>query len=95
MPAYKGIWGTDPFYTNGDPSFPALKQLIQAPLPIKSKTGFSYPQTPSPGQNAVQSQYILPDMMGDIILKGTKVQDAVKAAHDRMVQVFEQLGLKQ
>jgi multiple sugar transport system substrate-binding protein len=95
MPAYKGIWGTDPFYSNGDPSFPALRKLIEAPLPIKSKTGYTFPQTPSPGQNAVQSQYILPDMMGDIILKGTKVQDAVKAAHDRMVQVFEQLGLKQ
>jgi multiple sugar transport system substrate-binding protein len=95
MPVYKGIWGSDPFYANGDPSFPALRTLIEAPLPIKSKTGFSYPQTPTPGQNAVLSQYILPDMMGDIILKGTKVQDAVKAAHDRMVQVFEQLGLKQ
>jgi multiple sugar transport system substrate-binding protein len=95
MPVYKGIWGTDPFYTNGDPSFPALRKLIEAPLPIKSKTGYTFPQTPSPGQNAVQSQYILPDMMGEIILKGVKVQDAVKAAHDRMVQVFEQLGLKQ
>lgn len=95
MPVYKNIWGSDPFYTNGDPSFAALRKLIEAPLPIKSKTGFTFPQTPTPGQNAVLSQYILPDMMGDIILKGTKVQDAVKAAHDRMVQVFEQLGLKQ
>ena len=95
QPAYKRIWDTDPFYTNGDPSFPALRQLIQAPLPIKSKTGFTFPQTRRREQNAVQSQYILSDMMGDIILKGTKVQDAVKAAHDRMVQLFEQLGLKQ
>ncbi len=33
--------------------------------------------------------------MGDIIQKGAKVPEAVKAAHDRMVGIFEQLGLKQ
>ena len=43
----------------------------------------------------MKSQYVLSDMMGDIIQKGTKVPDAVKAAHDRMVQLFEQLGIKQ
>jgi multiple sugar transport system substrate-binding protein len=95
QPAYKKVWDTDPFYTNGDPSFPALRQLIEAPLPIKSKTGFTFPQTASAGNSAVQSQYILSDMMGEIIQKGTKVPDAVKTAHDRMVQLFEQLGLKQ
>ncbi len=95
MPSYKNLWGTDPYYTNGDPSFPALRKLIQAPLPIKSKTGFTFPQAQTPGQNAVLSQYILPDMMGEIILKGEKVQDAVKAAHDRMVKLFEELGFKQ
>jgi len=95
MPAYKKIWETDPFYTGGDPSFPALRQLIEAPLPIKSKTGYAFPQVASPGNSAVQSQYILSDMMGDIIQKGAKVPDAVKAAHDRMVGIFNQLGLKQ
>ncbi len=95
MPAYKKVWDADPFYTNGDPSFPALRQLIEAKLPIKSKTGFAFPQIISPGYSAVKSQYVLSDMMGDIIQKGTKVPDAVKAAHDRMVQLFEQLGIKQ
>jgi multiple sugar transport system substrate-binding protein len=95
QPAYKKIWDTDPFYVSGDPSFPALKQLIQAPLPIKAKTGYTFPQTASAGNSAVQSQYVLSDMMGEIIQKGTKVQDAVKTAHDRMVAIFEQLGLKQ
>jgi len=95
MPAYKKIWNSDPFYTSGDPSFPALRQLIEAKLPITSKTGFAFPQTISPGYSAVKSQYVLSDMMGDIIQKGTKVPDAVKAAHDRMVGIFNQLGLKQ
>ncbi len=95
MPAYKTGWDTDPFYTSGDPSFPALRQLIEAKLPIKSKTGFAFPQPVTPGYSAVKSQYVLSDMMGDIIQKGTKVPEAVKAAHDRMVGIFNQVGLKQ
>ncbi len=95
MPAYKKVWDADPFYTSGDPSFPALRQVIEAKLPIKSKTGFAFPQAVSPGYSAVKSQYVLSDMMGDIIQKGTKVPDAVKAAHDRMVGIFNQLGIKQ
>ena len=95
MPGYKKIWDTDPFYTSGDPSFPALRQVIEAKLPIKSKTGYTFPQAASAGNSAVQSQYILSDMMGEIIQKGTKVPDAVKTAHDRMVGLFNQLGLKQ
>jgi len=95
MPAYKKVWDADPFYTSGDPSFAALRQLIEAKLPIKSKTGFAFPQPITPGYSAVKSQYVLSDMMGDIIQKGTKVPDAVKAAHERMVQLFNQLGLKQ
>jgi hypothetical protein len=34
-------------------------------------------------------------MMGNIIQKGTKVDAAVKDAHDRLVQAAVQLGLPQ
>jgi len=34
-------------------------------------------------------------MMGSIIQKGVKPADAVKAAHDQLVQVAKQLGLPQ
>ncbi len=96
MPAYKKLWDAEPFYTQGDPSFPALRKLIEVDLPIKSKTGFAFPQTPSAGNDqAVNSQYVLTDMMGDIIQKGVKVPDAIKTANDRIIQAFEQLGLKQ
>ena len=95
MPAYKQQWNADPFWTQGDSSFPALRTLIEGPLPIVSKAGYHFPQSPSGAGNAVSSQYILPDMMGDIVLKGTKVADAVKAASDRMVQIFQQFGYKQ
>ena len=38
---------------------PLCAKLIEAPLPIKSKTGYTFPQTVSPGNSAVLSQYIL------------------------------------
>jgi multiple sugar transport system substrate-binding protein len=95
MPAYKKQWDADPFWTQGDPSFAALRTLIEGPLPITSKAGYHFPQAPSGAGNAVSSQYVLPDMMGDIVLKGTKVTDAVKTANDRMVQIFNQFGNKQ
>ena len=96
MPTYKNLWNADPFYTTGDPSFPALKQLIQGKLPIVTKTGYAFPQSPSPiYEQGVNGQHILNDMMGSIIQKGTKLDDAVKDAHDRLVPAAVQLGLPQ
>lgn len=95
MPAYKKIWDSDPLYTNGDPIFPTIRAIVQQPLPIVTKSGFHFPQTPSPGNDQAVNTYILPDMMGEIVSKGVKVPDAIKSATDRIVQAFEQLGIKQ
>ncbi len=96
LPAYKKQWDSDPFYTTGDPAFPTLRRIIQQELPITSKTGLAFPQAPSPGKDqAVNSEYILTDMMGEIITRGVKPAEAVKTAHDRIVKSFQQLGLKQ
>jgi multiple sugar transport system substrate-binding protein len=96
MPAYKKQWDSDPFYTSGEASYPSLRKVIETELPIATKTGFHFPQTPSPGHDqARDSAFIYTNMMADIITKGTKVPDAVKAAHDATVKIFEQLGIKQ
>ncbi len=95
MPTYKNLWDSDPLYTNGDPIFPTIRKIVQQQLPITTRTGFNFPQTPSPGNDAVVTQYILPDMMAEIIQKGVKVPEAIKTATGRMVQIFEQLGVKQ
>ncbi len=96
MPAYKKQWDSDPFYTTGEPSFPALRKVIEVDLPIKRQDRLPFPQTPSPGHDqARDSAFVLTNMMADIITKGTKVPDAVKAAHDATVKIFEQLGIKQ
>lgn len=95
LPAYKKQWDSDPFYTTGDPSFPALRKIIEQPLPIVSKTGFHFPQTPSAGTSAVDEGYVLTDMMAQIIQEKVKPDDAVKTATQRAVQLFNQLGIQQ
>ncbi len=95
LPVYRRLWDSDPYYTTGNQSFPALRAIVQQELPIRGKTGFTYPQAPSPGKDASVNSFLLTDMMGEITQKGQKPADAVKEAHARMVKAFEQLGLKQ
>jgi multiple sugar transport system substrate-binding protein len=94
-PAYKNVWTSDPYYLEGDPVFKTIHELVTQQLPIETKTGYAFPQAPSAGHDAVGQAYILTDMMGEIVQKGTKVQEAVHTAHQRVVQTFEQLGIKQ
>lgn len=94
-PAYEKIWDADPFYRTGDPYFPVAHSLVTADLPFRTTTGYNFPQPASSGRNAALSAYILTDMMGEIIQKGTAVPAAVATAHQRIVQAFEQLGIKQ
>jgi multiple sugar transport system substrate-binding protein len=95
LPAYKKVWDSDPYYLNGDPVFAASRTVVEQPLPIASKTGLHFPQSPSPAWQQAYNSYVLTDMMGQIIQKGIKPADAVKQAYDRSVQAFEQLGFKQ
>jgi multiple sugar transport system substrate-binding protein len=55
--------------------------------------GVSHPAPPSPATDAVSRQNLATDMMGQV-LKGKKVEDAVKEMHDRAVKIFKEFGLK-
>jgi multiple sugar transport system substrate-binding protein len=94
MPAWDKVWDSDPFYTSGDPAFPALRKITNQPLPIQTKTGNAFPQTASPGSQAAVAAYVLTDMMQQVV-QGTSAAAAVTEAHNRMVQIFEQQGFKQ
>ena len=56
----------------------------------------SYPAQPEPKLMAaigeVRTRMIVPDMAQEIIVKGTAVEEAVKKAHDAMVEVFKARG---
>lgn len=95
LPAYKKVWESDPYYLNGDPVFSASRAVVEQPLPIATKTGLHFPQTPSPAWQQAYNSYILTDMMGQVIQKGVKPADAVKQASDRIVAAFNQLGIPQ
>jgi len=95
LPAYKKVWESDPYYLNGDPVFSASRAVVEQPLPIATKTGLHFPQTPSPAWQQAYNSYILTDMMGQVTQKGVKPADAVKQASDRIIAAFNQLGLPQ
>lgn len=94
MPAWQGVWDSDPFYTSGDPAFPALRKITETPLPLTTTTGNAFPQTPSAGSQAAVAAYVLTDMMQQV-LQGAPAPAAVAETHDRIVQIFEQQGLRQ
>lgn len=58
----------------------------------------SWPAQPEPNLMAalgeVRTRLIIPDMVQEIIVKSTPIQDAVQQAHDAMVEVFKARGAK-
>lgn len=94
LPAWQKVWDADPFFTSGDPAFPIMRRITELPLPLTTKNGLHFPQQASAGQQAVIGAYVLTDMMQQVIQGSTPAQ-AVQAAHDRMVQIFNQQGLPQ
>jgi len=93
-PAWEKVWDSDPFYTEGDPAYAAIREQTKTPIPLTTKTGYSFPQPPSPGEQAAVAAYLLTDMM-QAVVQGTSPAEAVATTHDRMVQIFEQQGYKQ
>jgi multiple sugar transport system substrate-binding protein len=90
LPAYESQWKND--YWKSDPNFAQLEGQVRDP------SGYNqtyYPGPVTPGVDGVIANKVLENMMAQIIQKGQKVQDAVKDAHDAMVKIFEQFGLKQ
>ena len=94
LPAWEKVWDADPFFTSGDPAFPIVRRISQQPLPLSTKNGLNFPQKASAGQQAVESAYVMTDMMQQVV-QGTAANRAVQAAHAKMVQIFNQQGLPQ
>jgi multiple sugar transport system substrate-binding protein len=93
-PSWDKVWDSDPYYTTGDPAYAAIREQTKTPIPLTTKTGYSFPQPPSPGEQAAVAAYLLTDMMQSVV-QGTAPAEAVATTHDRMVQIFEQQGYKQ
>lgn len=94
LPAWQKVWDSDPFYTKGDPAFKTMRNMQEAPLPHVTKTGYKFPAVPSAGRQAANQSYVLTDMM-QRILRGTSVKQSVQEAHQQLIKLFEQQGVKQ
>jgi len=90
LPAYESQW-KDPYWKT-DPNYVTLEAQV------RDASGYNqtyYPGPISAGVDGVVAQKVLENMMAAIIQKGQKVDAAVKDAHDQMVKIYEQFGLKQ
>jgi ABC-type glycerol-3-phosphate transport system substrate-binding protein len=88
VPAFKNPW-EDPRVRKDDNAV-RFESITWAEPPFR---GLAHPGPLSAAVDAVGSDNVLTDMMGQI-LKGKKVEDAVKEAHDRATKIFKEFGLK-
>ncbi|MCL4534581.1 MAG: extracellular solute-binding protein [Bacteroidetes bacterium] len=88
-PAYEKMWDYD--FIKADRNSMAWKKGVwDDPDP-----GYAdpWPGPPTAAAAAVKGANVLTDMTG-AVLGGTKIEDAVKAAHDRAVQIYKEFGMK-
>jgi multiple sugar transport system substrate-binding protein len=87
-----------PIYQDGikDEFWTSKPQFKFYPDLLKGGRDISYPAAPDANMFAalgeVQTRLMIPDMVQEVVVKGTAVPDAVKKAHDAMVEVFKARG---
>jgi len=90
LPAYKNMWTDD--VTKLDPNFPTLKEIVFNPNPY---TGTAYPAKPNAAIDGILPAAIPSQMMANVTTGQMTPEEAVKDAHDKIVQLFEEAGLPQ
>jgi multiple sugar transport system substrate-binding protein len=90
LPAYKNMWTDE--VSKMDPNFAPLKEIIFNP---DAFNGIAHPANPSALHDAINSESLLSQMMSNVITGKMKPDQAVKEAHDRMVRLWEEGGIKQ
>jgi multiple sugar transport system substrate-binding protein len=90
LPAYKNVW-TDEINAI-DPNFATLQEIIFAD---SKYTGFPYPADPNPATAAAEASAFHSEMMANVTSGRMTAEEAVKDAHDKVVRIFEELGLPQ
>jgi hypothetical protein len=89
-----------PIYQDGnkDEFWASKPQFKFYPDLLQGGRDSSWPATPEPNLMAalgeVSTRLIIPDMVQEVIVKGTAIPDAVQAAHNAMVEVFKARGAK-
>ncbi len=90
LPTFENQW-TDEILAV-DPNFATFREILQNPTPFY---GRSNPAKPSALIDAIDAAGITSQMMANITTGAMTVADAVKDAHDKIVQIFEEGGVPQ
>jgi multiple sugar transport system substrate-binding protein len=90
LPAYQNLWTDD--LLSADPNFSVFREILLNPDIFY---GRSHPATPNALIDAIDGAAITSQMMANVINNGMSVEDAVKDAHDKIVQIFEEGGAPQ
>lgn len=90
LPAYKNLWTDDVLKL--DPNFATLQEIIFNPT---AYTGQAFPANPNAAIAGIDAQAILSQMMANVNNGSMTPEQAVEDAHNKMVQIFEELGLPQ
>ena len=89
-PAYANLW-TDKLLAS-DPNLAIIKQQVSVENPF---LGQSWPANPNAGVDAIRAQGVVEQMVANAISGRMTPADAVKDAHKKMVDIFEEGGIMQ
>ena len=89
-PAYANLW-TDELLAS-DPNLATIKQQVSVEKPF---LGQSWPANPNAGVDAIRAQGVVEQMVANAISGRMAPADAVKDAHQKMVDIFEEGGITQ
>ncbi len=89
-PAYENLWTEE--LLAGDPNLAVIKQQVSVTDPF---LGQSWPANPNAGVDAIRAQGVLEQSVGNVIAKRMTAAEAVKDAHQKMVDLFEEGGIMQ
>ncbi|MCA9836051.1 MAG: extracellular solute-binding protein [Trueperaceae bacterium] len=90
LPAYKNLWTED--LVNTDPNFKVIEEILFNPIIYN---GTSHPALPNAAADAVLAASIPSQMMANITTGRMTPEEAVKDAHKKIVDIFEEGGIMQ
>lgn len=89
-PAYQNLW--TPELLAAEPNLATIKQAVDVKDPF---LGQSWPANPNAGVDAIRAQGVLEQSVGNVISGRMAPADAVKDAHQKMRDLFEEGGIMQ
>jgi multiple sugar transport system substrate-binding protein len=89
-PAYANLWTEELMAT--DPNLATIREMVSVTDPF---LGQSWPANPNAGVDAIRAQGVLEQSVGNTISGRMSPADAVKDAHQKMRDLFEEGGIVQ